>query len=125
MVQLCGVLPLCVHLKSLQLGNNRIGDDGALALACAAIRPGVLSRLTGLSLGGNPIGERGGVALSEAILRGAWPKLKSISGAPRAAWALEERADRDADESAVVIVLTSPQGGLLSARASRGMPSWR
>jgi hypothetical protein len=56
-------------LRSLDLHNNEIDDDGAVALAAST----TLENLVELTLSGNRIGDRGVAALL------AWPKLARLT----------------------------------------------
>ena len=76
-VQLAEVLPLCTSATALSLGNNKISDRGAKALA-AAFAEGAMPKLERLALSGNKIGDEGAVALAEAVGKGALPELKSL-----------------------------------------------
>ncbi|CAK0863806.1 unnamed protein product [Prorocentrum cordatum] len=59
-----GALP---QLQELDLGDNRVGDEGAARLAEALRAPGALPQLQELYLGNNPLGVGG-----RAALRAAW-----------------------------------------------------
>ena len=76
-VQLAEVLPLCTSATELRLGNNKISDRGAKALA-AAFAEGAMPKLEGLVLSSNQIGDDGAVALAEAVGKGALPELKIL-----------------------------------------------
>ena len=76
-VQLAEVLPLCTSATVLKLGNNKISDRGAKALA-AAFAEGAMPKLEELFLTDNQIGDEGAVALAEAVGKGALPKLKEL-----------------------------------------------
>ena len=76
-VQLAEVLPLCTSATLLDLGNNKISDRGAKALA-AAFAEGAMPKLEKLVLNNNQIGDEGAVALAEAVGKGALPKLKEL-----------------------------------------------
>ena len=76
-VQLAEVLPLCTSATLLDLGNNKISDRGAKALA-AAFAEGAMPKLEGLYLHSNKIGDEGAVALAEAVGKGALPELKVL-----------------------------------------------
>ena len=71
-------------LKILDLGNNRIGDEGLKSFSAAVasgaadrrfglqfIRHGALAQLQELSLGGNKIGDEGMKSFSAALASGA------------------------------------------------------
>ena len=51
-------------LKSLDLGDNQIGDEGGVAIAKAL---SVNTTLTDLNLMWNQIGDEGGIAIGEAL----------------------------------------------------------
>ena len=76
------------RLRSLYLSRNRIGDEGALALAGALQSDGQLSRL---HLDDNPLGERGILALHAAAAaasgerEAAWRRL-ALPWAVRGGW---------------------------------------
>lgn len=55
------------NLKYLDLGDNKIGDDGISAF-CEAMVRGILANLKGLSVGGNQIGDIGMEELSLALV---------------------------------------------------------
>ena len=76
-VQLAEVLPLCTSATELNLGNNKISDRGAKALA-AAFAEGAMPELEKLYLNTNQIGDEGAVALAEAVGKGALPELKGL-----------------------------------------------
>ena len=75
-VQLAEVLPLCTSATLLNLGNNKISDRGAKALA-AAFAEGAMPKLEKLYLNVNKIGDDGAVALAEAVGKGA-PNLQEL-----------------------------------------------
>ncbi|EOD32288.1 hypothetical protein EMIHUDRAFT_364631, partial [Emiliania huxleyi CCMP1516] len=65
------------RLETLQLGCNKIGDEGCKALAAALGKEGAAPRLEELRLGDNEIGDEGCKALATALKEGAAPSLKA------------------------------------------------
>ena len=61
----------------LLLNNNRIGDDGAVALADAACSGG-LNRLEKLSLSHNSIGDCGAISFASAAANGCFLALRFL-----------------------------------------------
>ena len=70
------------RLETLNLGNNKIGDEGCKALAAALGKEGAAPRLEMLALNGNQIGDEGCKALAASLKDGAAPSLKARD-APR------------------------------------------
>ncbi|CAK0872197.1 unnamed protein product [Prorocentrum cordatum] len=87
------------RLQLLGLDGNRVGDEGAAALAAALRAPGALPSLQLLGLDGNRVGDEGAAALAAALRApGALPRLQLLglasnrvggegAEALRAAWA--------------------------------------
>jgi len=57
----------CAKLKHLSLSQNRIADEGAMALAAALVTAGALPALRSVNLEGNQITEAGREALEAAV----------------------------------------------------------
>ena len=74
---LCRALRAAKACKDLNLQGNKIGDEGAAALA-QALREGAMPRLKGLNLGKNGIGTKGVAALADSLREGGAPDLKVI-----------------------------------------------
>ncbi|CAK0906553.1 unnamed protein product, partial [Prorocentrum cordatum] len=67
------------RLQRLYLSSNRVGDEGAAALAEALRAPGALPRLQRLYLFDNRVGDEGAAALAEALRApGALPSLQAL-----------------------------------------------
>ena len=66
------------RLSDMSLFFNQIGDAGALALASGAVAGGAFRELKTLRLGRNKIGDAGVVALATAFETGALPALSSL-----------------------------------------------
>jgi len=66
-----------LHLKELLVGNNKLRDAGAVALA-SEIQLGKLRGLNLLRIGDSRIGDEGGVALGKAIEGGHLPHLNDL-----------------------------------------------
>lgn len=65
--ELAAALPLCDSLQRLLLDCNRIGPDGAGALAQHLLHSSVQELMLGSALGGNPLGDVGVQALARAL----------------------------------------------------------
>jgi len=87
-------------LKYLSLADNQIGDSGMQALA-AAFADGAFSELEWLSLGGNAIGDAGLTALAATLEKGV-PALK----------ALRLHKNRIGDEGVKALMAAAGGGGL-------------
>ncbi|CAK0841104.1 unnamed protein product [Prorocentrum cordatum] len=71
-----GALP---RLQALDLFGNRVGDEGAAALAAALRAPGALPSLQVLNLTNNRVGDEGAAALAAALRApGALPSLQVL-----------------------------------------------
>ncbi|EOD22570.1 hypothetical protein EMIHUDRAFT_469610 [Emiliania huxleyi CCMP1516] len=67
------------RLEELDLGDNKIGDEGFEALAAALGKEGAVPRLEQLYLEGNKIGDEGCKALAAALGKeGAVPRLENL-----------------------------------------------
>ena len=92
------------HLNHLNLGSNRIGDRGVVALVAAATRA-PRERLEALMLSRNEIGDEGAFELARAIeARVAFPNLRLVSIGGNALSAAGEAAVREVCEASAVSV---------------------
>jgi len=76
---LARVLPLATRMLRLSLMGNRIGCNGAEALAAAISEPDVLPCLEELALRGNLIASKGAFCIAAALRIGAAPSLTKLS----------------------------------------------
>ena len=86
--QLAEVLRLCTSCLKINLGDNGCGDQGAEAIAIAAV-DGALPSLEALGLYRNRLGVAAFLALARAVSAGAMPSLRllCVDGNPAAtAW---------------------------------------
>ncbi|CAK0867739.1 unnamed protein product [Prorocentrum cordatum] len=67
------------QLRELDLGSNRVGDEGAARLAEVLRAPGAQPQLQYLNLGRNCVGDEGAARLAEALRApGALPQLRRL-----------------------------------------------
>ena len=74
---LCRAQRAAAACESLALQGNKMGDEGAAALA-QALREGAMPQLAELNLGRNRIGSKGVAALAESLRQGGAPKLRLV-----------------------------------------------